>query len=405
MSSLPPLSPEQLVKPRHFELRISLVFAFLFIPQGIHLPYFPLWLEARGFSPEQIAVILSAPMFLRVVTTPFVTAFADRAKDRANVLVALVAAALLINCGYFLEPSYATVLAVSLVLAAAWTPHSPLADSLALSGVRRFGSNYARMRIWGSISFLCANLAGGMILARTGTTVIPLLIAVGLSGALGAALLAPRLGRPRRASPLSASGMQAAAPTLLNRHFLLLAGGAGIVIGSHAFLYGFVSIYWKSLGLSDPLIGLLWAWSVIAEVCMFALFTRIFGRRSAATLLLLAALFAVARWLAFPLVWPMGAGVAGFFVVQAMHAFSTGIVIIGVQKLIAESVGEERTGAAQGIAYAANGTFMAVMTLLSGPLYDRFGPGGFHAMALVAALGLTLIALARLSAPQRGGGW
>lgn len=347
-------------------------------------------------------MILSAPMFLRVVTTPLITAFADKAKDRANVLIVLVAAALLINCGYFLEPGYATVLAVSLVLAAAWTPHSPLADSLALSGVRRFGSNYARMRIWGSISFLCANLAGGMVLARAGTDVVPLLIAAGLSGALGAALLAPRLGRPRRASPLSASGMQGAAPTLLNRHFLLLAGGAGIVIGSHAFLYGFVSIYWKSLGLSDPLIGLLWAWSVIAEVGMFALFTRIFGRHSATTLLVLAALFAVARWLAFPLVWPMGAGVAGFFIVQAMHAFSTGIVIIGVQKLIAESVDEERTGAAQGIAYAANGTFMALMTLLSGPLYDRFGAGGFYAMALVAALGLMLIGVARLSAPERG---
>lgn len=401
MPSLPPLSPEQLVKPRHFEWRISLLFAFLFIPQGVHLPYFPLWLEAKGFGPEQIAVILSAPMFVRVMTTPFITSFADRAKDRANVLTALVLAALLINCGYFLEPTYAVVLAVSLALAVVWTPHSPLADSLALSGVRRFGSNYARMRIWGSLAFLSANLAGGVILAQTGPGIVPVLIAIGLSGALAAVLFAPRMGRPRRASPLSASEMQGAAQTLFNRHFLLLAGGAGILIGSHAFLYGFVSIYWKSLGLSDTLIGILWAWSVIAEVCVFAVFTRIFGRRSAAALLALAGIFALARWLLFPLVWPMGAGVTGFFVVQAMHAFSTGIVIIGVQKLIAESVDEERTGAAQGIAYGANGSFMALMTLLSGPLYDRFGAGGFYVMALVAACGLALILLARLSAPKR----
>ena len=382
---------------------MALVFAFLFIPQGMHLPYFPLWLESKGFRPEQIAVILSAPMFLRVMTTPFITSFADRAKDRANVLTLLVLAALLLTFGYFLEPTYAIVLGVSLALAVVWTPHSPLADSLALSGVRRFNSNYARMRIWGSISFLCANLAGGLILARWGPGVVPVLIVVGLCGALAAMLLAPRLGRPRRASPLSATGMQGAAPTLLNRHFLLLAGGAGILIGSHAFLYGFVSIYWKSLGLSDSLIGVLWAWSVIAEVCMFAVFTRIFGRRQASTLLILAGLFAVARWVAYPLVWPSGAGVVGFFVVQAMHAFSTGIVIIGVQKLIAESVEEERTGAAQGIAYAANGIFMALMTLLSGPLYDRFGAGGFFLMAAVATLGLALIVVARLSAPKRGG--
>ena len=41
--------------------------------------------------PEEIAVILSAPMFLRVVTTPLITAMADRAKDRANVLIAISA--------------------------------------------------------------------------------------------------------------------------------------------------------------------------------------------------------------------------------------------------------------------------------------------------------------------------
>lgn len=400
--SLPPLSPEQLVKPRRFELRIALIFAFLFIPQGVHLPYFPLWLEAKGFDPQQIAVVLSAPMFLRVVTTPFITSFADRAKDRANVLIALVAATLAINCGYFLEPTYTVVLAVSLALSIVWTPHSPLADSLALSGVRRFGSNYTSMRIWGSISFFCANLAGGAILSRFGPGAVPLLLALSLAGTLAAALFAPRLGRPRRASPLSASSMHGVAPTLVNRYFLSFAGGAGLIVASHAFMYGFISIYWKSLGLSDSLIGLLWASAVIAEVGIFVVFTRAFGRRSATTLLLLAGLFAILRWLAFPLIWPLGAGIAGFFVVQAMHAFSTGIVIIGVQKLIAETVSEERTGAAQGIAYFANGIFMALFTLLSGPLYERFGVGGFYAMALVAVLGLALIGFARLSAPQRG---
>ncbi len=81
--SLPPLSPEQLVKPRHFELRMGLIFFTLFVPLGTHLPYFPLWLQAKGFHAEQIAVILAAPMFLRVVTTPLLTALADRANDRA----------------------------------------------------------------------------------------------------------------------------------------------------------------------------------------------------------------------------------------------------------------------------------------------------------------------------------
>ncbi|SFT79827.1 MFS transporter [Mesorhizobium sp. YR577] len=399
--SLPPLSPEQLVKPRHFELRISLIFAALFIPQGVHLPYFPLWLEAKGFDAEKIAIILAAPMFLRVVTTPFISAMADEAKDRANVLIVMVAAALLISAGYFLPPTYVTVLGVSLALAVAWTPHAPLTDSLALSGVRRFGSTYANMRIWGSAAFLGANLAGGAILSFTGAEAVPVMISIGLVGILAVSFIAPRIGRPRRASPLSAVDIQESAPKLLNRYFVFFVAGAGIIVASHGFLYSFISIYWKSIGINDTVIGLLWASAVVAEVGMFMIFTRIFGRMRPPTLLLMAGLAAIVRWLAFPLIWPLGLGVGGFFAVQWLHAFSTALILIGVQKLIAETVVEERTGAAQGIAFFANGLSMATVTLVSGPLYGRLGIGGFYVMAAVAMVGLVFIALAAKSAPER----
>ncbi len=399
--SLPPLSPEQQVKPRGFELRISLIFAALFIPLGVHLPYFPLWLEAKGFDAGQIAIILSAPMFLRVVTTPFITALADEAKDRANVLIALVAAALVLSAGYFLEPTYVVVLGVSLALTVVWTPHSPLADSLALSGVRRFGSNYANMRIWGSAAFLCANLGGGIVLAMTSADAVPAMISIGLCGTLLAALFAPRLGRPRRASPLSAADLQDSAPKLLNRYFLLFVAGAGVINASHGFLFSFVSIYWKSIGLGDTLVGLLWAWAVVAEVGMFLIFTRVFGKVPVPLLLAAAGLAAILRWVAYPLIWPLGLGVGGFFAVQTLHAVSTGLILLGVQKLIAETVAEERTGAAQGIAFFANGFSMAAVTLLSGPLYAAFGVGGFFFMAVFALAGVGLIGLAARSAPER----
>ncbi|WP_256750393.1 MFS transporter [Mesorhizobium sp. Mes31] len=399
--SLPPLSPEQLVKPRHFELRISLIFATLFVPLGTHLPYFPLWLQAKGFHAEQIAVILAAPMFLRVVTTPLLTALADRARDRADVYVALVAAALLLSAGYFLTPTYAMVLAVSLALTIVWTPHSPIADSLALSGVRRFGSNYTSMRKWGSISYLFANVAGGFILSATGPGAVPVIIFISLAAALAAGLLAPRLGRPRRASPLSATDIQQSAPKLLNPYFLYFSIGVGVITASHAFLYGFVSIYWKSIGIGDSVVGLLWAWGVVSEVCMFMMFTRFFGAFSVVTIMMMAGIGAVVRWIAFPLVWPLGLGVAGFFGVQTLHSVSVALVLIGLQKMIGETISEEQTGAAQGIAYFSNGFFMAVVTLASGPLYDRFGVDGFFAMIPIALIGLVLIGLAARSAPQR----
>jgi PPP family 3-phenylpropionic acid transporter len=404
--SLPPLQPDQLVKPRHFELRLSLIFAAIFLPLGIHLPYFPLWLEAKGFDAEQIALILAAPMFLRVLTTPAITTMADRASDRANVLIAISVASLLISFGYFLPTRYWPVLAVSLLLAVFWTPQSPLADSLALSGVRRFGSSYPRMRLWGSLMFLAGSFIGGLILAATSAEAVPVMISAGLLAALAATFLTPRLGPPRRASPLSTVALQQAGPKLFNRYFLLFVGGAGIINASHGFLFGFVSIYWKSIGIGDGAIGMLWAWAVLAEVVIFMVFTRLFGAISATGVLAIAGGAAVLRWTAYPLIEPLGLGVPGFFAVQTLHALSTGLLLIGLQKMIGETVPEERTGAAQGIAFFSVGFSMAAVTLLSGPLYQTYETGGFYVMALVALAGLGLILAAALgpgTQPHRAG--
>lgn len=402
--SLPPLTPEQSVKPPRFELRISLLFAAIFLPIGIHLPYFPLWLEGEGFSAGEIAVILSAPIFLRVFAMPVASALADRADDRVHVLIGLTVATLLVSLGYFLPARTTTVLVVSLALAIAWSPHGPIADSLAVSGVRRFGADYSRMRIWGSIAFLAANLAGGVVLAWHGAAVVPWLISGGLVVTCAAALWAPRLGRPRRPSQLSAVDLPLAGRVLSDPYFLSIAIGCGIVSASHGFLYAFGSIYWKGLGVAADMVGLLWAVSIVAEVVLFFAFRPLFGRMSAPTILLVASLAAVLRWAAMPFLWQAGLGVPGFAAVQALHGFSTGLTMLGLQRMIAETVPEDRMGAAQGVAVFASGAGMAAVTLASGPLYIAWGAGGFLVMAAIGLVGAGLALAAARSAPKDGFG-
>jgi len=400
--SLPPLQPEQRVKPYLFEARVSLIFGAIFLSLGVHLPYFPLWLEAQGFDAAQIGIVLSMPMFVRVLTTPVITSLADRAGDRAHVLIAISAGAVLLSLGYFLPPSYGVVLAVSVLLAVFWAPQSPLGDSLALSGVRRFGCSYSRMRIWGSLSFLVASFAGGLILAAAGAGSIPTMITIGLACVLAASLWAPRLGPPRKASPLSATALHDA-PRLLSRYFVLFVAGVGIINASHGFMFGFMSIYWKSIGVSDGIIGMLWSWAVVAEVCVFFFYDRVFGSAPATRVLAIAGIFAIIRWVVYPQVEPLGLGVPGFFFVQSLHSVTTGLLLIGLQKMIGESVPEERTGAAQGVAFFSVGFTMAAVTLVSGSLYERYGIDGIYAMAALSAVGLGLILLAAVSprAPRR----
>ena len=97
-----------------------------------------------------------------------------------------------------------------------------------------------------------------------------------------------------------------------------------------------------------------------------------FGERSC---LQLRACAAIVRWIAYPMIEPLGLGVPGFFAVQTLHALSTRAPPHrAFQNMIfGGTVAEERTGAAQGLAFFSTGFCMAAVTLLSGPLYERLG--------------------------------
>ncbi|MGN6765867.1 MAG: MFS transporter, partial [Rhizobiaceae bacterium] len=151
-------------------------------------------------------------------------------------------------------------------------------------------------------------------------------------------------------------------------------------------------------------IGFLWAFSVMAEVVMFTVFRRLFGRFPSSVVLAIGSVVAIARWTLFPFVDPLGLGLAGFFLVQGMHAFSFSAVFLATQKMLAETVPEERIGAAQGAAYFANNMLLATLTLAAGPLYRAFGPESFATMAGVAAVGLLLALACVKLAPERGRG-
>lgn len=379
---------------------MAAVYTALFVPLGVHVPYLPVWLAGHGFGPADIAVVLSAPMFLRLITTPIILAAADRASERAKVFMLLVAAALLCSLGYFLPPAYATVLIVSLLLAMPWTVQAPLADSIALSGVRRLSCSYTNMRIWGSFAYLIGNLAGGFVIGFAGFTSVPAMMSLGLLTLLAVSFVLPRVGPPRRATPTP--GQIVESSWRFPRRFLFAMIGAGLIAGSHAFINSFMSIYWQRIGFGDAIIGLLWSWSVAAEVAIFLFFTRLFGHRGAMSILAMAAAAATLRWLAFPLVDMLGLGVSGYFLVQTIHAFSTGLMLIGVQKVIAEEVSESRTGAAQGLAFLFTGLATAIVTFASGPLFVSWGVSGTWPMAVISGFALLLI-IAASRQPQSSG--
>ena len=64
---------------------------------GIQLPFFPLWLEAKGLDAAQIGIVLAAPAFVRVAAVPLLTRIADR---HGGLRETLVGAAIAAAAGY-----------------------------------------------------------------------------------------------------------------------------------------------------------------------------------------------------------------------------------------------------------------------------------------------------------------
>jgi MFS transporter, PPP family, 3-phenylpropionic acid transporter len=375
-------------EPYAFGARIALQYSAFFFFIGVWLPYFPLWLQGNGLDARQIAAVVAVAQLVRVATAGPVAAYGDRAGDRANVVVFLAFASAVCVSFYPFATGFVSIFLITIALAVFQQPLVPVLESLALSGVRRFGADYGRIRLWGSLVFIIANLGGGWLLADTQVGAIMVMLVASAFASAALALLLPRIGKPRLAAdPLILANMTAL-KLLANRRFMSVMIACGLIQASHALLYSFGTIYWVSAGYSGATIGAFWALGVGAEVVLFR-YSRLLRRRiSPIAFVVAGGLAATIRWCIMPLE-PSG----GLMVpLQLLHGLSFGAVHLGFMFYIAETFPEERLGAAQAVEFTIAGAVMAAASFFSGPLYASFGVEGFWAMGAIAALATLLVA-------------
>lgn len=382
------MATSPLIAPQFFSGRVAVLYFTLFLPMGLYLPFFPLWLDYLSFSHAEIGLIVGIPVILRVFTTPWLTAQADRSRDRVHMLIAITVVALFLAALHLFAQSFWSVLLLSVILAVAWAPQIPIADSIAVSGVRRYGAEYPKMRVWGSISFLVMNLAAGAMMEHLSPGAFPWILlgsylAVLIWGLFGA----PRIGQKRELGdkPLSLSEKK---HYLASPYFVLTLIAVACSQGGHSFLYTFGTIEWQRNGFSGGTIGLLWSFSVLAEVGIFFTFARLIKHLSGMKLMMIVACFGVLRWGMMAHGDLYGHILPVYLALQALHAFTFAASYLVLQKVIADTIPEELSGAAQGLSYFALGAMMGLGSILSGPLYAAFGEKGFWAMALLSIVGL-----------------
>lgn len=390
ISSLAPEPP-----PPWYRTRSSLVFCSAMVVNGMALPFFSVFLHDLGFSDNQIGVIQGLPLIVRVIVMPLAAMVADRLPDRVYVLIGSGLLALSTALGLLAVDTFMPVLILYTLQGAVYAPFVPVAESLFMTGVRRWGYDYGGMRLWGSVAFIASTLVGGYAMDIWGGGVVPFGMVFGFALMVALAVISPRTGPSRTARPDVKAG-----PRPLSRKDLQLAMiGVSVVQGSHAMLYTFASIHWLALGFHGGWVAILWCTGVLAEIMTFIFSKRLYRRFSAWTLMAIGAVAAVIRWTLFP--YPTGYG--WFLLLMAMHALTFGFCHIGIQRLIVETVGADQEATAQGNYYFYNGSCLALVTFASGWLNVHFGVHAYQIMVLVVIAGSTIAVQGWLRRPVREG--
>jgi PPP family 3-phenylpropionic acid transporter len=161
---------------------------------------------------------------------------------------------------------------------------------------------------------------------------------------------------------------------------------SALIQGSHALYYGFATIHWQAAGLSAPVIGLLWAEGVVAEVALFLWGRRLADRLGAPGLAALAAAAGMVRWA----VTAETAWLPALAAVQLLHALTFGAMHLAAMRVLARQP-PERAATAQTLhASLGGGLASGLLMLAAGPLYAAAGAQGFWVMAGLCALALPL---------------
>jgi MFS transporter, PPP family, 3-phenylpropionic acid transporter len=394
------MNPESLLSTR--AARVTLVMSCLFAMNGVVLPFLPRWLELeRHLDGAEIGLVLSLPLFLRMVIGPAIAFWADGCADRRTPLRWLTGAALVAYVVFFFIPrDFPGLVICGLAALGLMQGAFPLIEGALMRASQEGKLPYGAARGVASGAFVLGNVLGAAMIARFGEGAFAVWVLASCALALVSCWRAlPADPAPPTARAATHVRFAGALQLFSNPRLLLTILGCGLIQGAHGFYYGFGTLVWRSQGVPDAQIGWLWACGTLTEIA-FLWSLPLFERRSTPEgLIMLGGAGAALRWLL------LGFAPAGFVLwpIQGLHALSFASAHVGAMRLLFREAPEESQALAQTLYAAfASGLMMGASTLLSGVLYDAFAhhERGYWAMAAMAVCGAG-VAGVLMTLPQR----
>ena len=361
--------------------KFSLVYFSIFIVIGINAPFFPLWLSSKGFTERYIAIILATSVLTKLLANPFFAGLGDKYGNRKIPMLYLSFISTIILFSLNIFNSLYLIAFMAITSWALFAPLMPLTESLTTTAIKKYNFDYGNTRLWGSVSFIIIAFFGGIIIEKYGLKYVPILMTIGALFLFLSIIIMPTIPSLPARKKFSTYAL------LKNRNFFPFLLACGAIQSSHGIYYGFSTIYWKSIGLSETVIGALWAEGVVFEIILLAYFYNFKNYTSPKIFIIIAGVMAIIRWT----LMAYADTILFIALIQILHAFTFGLTHLAAINFISEVMPVRAQAKSQALYSAISmGAFLAVSISVSGDLYRIFYDKSFLFSSFLALIGVII---------------
>ncbi|MEB3754194.1 MFS transporter [Acinetobacter sp. MD2(2019)] len=343
------------------QVKLSGFYFFYYSIIGVFMPFWNLYLQHQGLNFQQIGILSSIAILTRFFAPLTWGWIADKTGKRMLLIKIATCVETCIWFAIFIIPNNFQLIAF-LMFVFSFFQNAILAQ---FEGVTLFwlgdkkAQLYGRIRKWGSIGFIFAVFGIGKLLDLFSIQYLPILLLLISFFTFAWSFL---IQEPI-AAPKAQQHLESLLPILKQKHVAAFFSIELILLFSFAPFYSFYSNYMHQQHYSTSLIGMFWAFGVIAEIIMFAYASKVMQRFTWRQLVSCCLILTALRWFlvgTFPQLLVLQ------FMAQAIHAFSFGLFHFMAMRLISQSFSAQQQGRGQAVYSTIWGIGVASGSLLAG---------------------------------------
>ena len=370
--------------------RLASFYFFHYAALGALVPYWSLYMIARGFSAVETGQVMAIILAGRVIAP---TVWGWLADSRGDARLTLRLSALCALLPFMLVPfvtSFFSLAAAMAIFSLGLSGVIPQFEATTLNHLGAAPERYGLVRLWGSVGFILSVAGTGLALGIMPVTDLPWLVAVLLGCMLVGAWVTPV------SSATAVSGEGALLSVIKRPEVLSLFLVCFLVQASFGPYYVFFSVFLENLGYESATIGFYWALAVAAEIVVFFFAGRLLKRVRLTSLFRVAVGLSILRWL---LTAEFASMPAMLFVTQLTHMATFGLYHVVAVSLIHRhftgSLQVRGQGLYSSLSFGAGGV---VGSIASGYAWQHLGATMTYYLAAATAALAFLITLTMMRA-------